>query len=156
MGVLTSCFVTFTVAMLFVSMLGGIYGQGRKRVFLGGFAIGAWGFLFLAYGAFDLDNFGNKMLTTEAVNAIGRVWLGQPPSWGSTANLDPLENARWQLDDIGNCFFTLTFGTLCAFVALRFARDASRYENTTDHRFKALSGPTRAREVATTSLRSDL
>ena len=155
MSILASCLVTLTVAIMFVTLLGGVYGHGRKRVFLGGFAIGAWGFLLLVYGAFDLDNFGSRMLTNEAANSIERIWLGEPPSWGSTANVDPVENARWQLDYIGNCFFTLSCGTLCALVALHFARDASHYESTTDPRVEAFSVPTRTREIASASSRGE-
>ena len=149
MGLLTSCTVTATVAMLFVATLGGIYAQGRTRVFLGGFAIGGWGFLVLAYGMFNLDNFGAKMLTTDALKSIERAWLGEPPSYGSTTSQDPFEDVRWQLDFIGNCVFTLTCGLLCGLVALRFAQRAPNHEHSADQQFNASPAPTRSRELAT-------
>jgi hypothetical protein len=149
MGILTSCFVTFTVAMLFLSMLGGIYGHGRKRIFLGGFAIGAWGFLALAYGVFNLEDFGSRMLTTEALKYIRNSCLGENPSYQYYT--DPLNDAREQVDYIGHCVFTLTSGLLCALAARLFARDASLHEHAARPRFKVSTESILKREFAISS-----
>ena len=150
MGIFTSCFVTFTVAILFVSMLGGIYSYGRKRIFLGGFAIGAWGFLALAYGVFNLESFGSRMLTTEALKYI-KSCLGEDPSYYYYANTDPFNDAREQVGFIGNCVFTLTSGLLCALAALLFARDASPPEHVARSRFKVSTESIQKREFAISS-----
>jgi hypothetical protein len=83
MSFFTSSFVTFTVAMLLVSVLGGIYGHGRKRAFLGGFAIGAWGYFVISYGPYNLNTLGNELLTNEALEFVSTSWLGEPlRRWG--------------------------------------------------------------------------
>ena len=128
MGVLTSCFVTITVATLLFSVVGGIYAFGSKRIFLGGFAIGAWGFLVFSYGITDLDSFGSRLLTGDVIDHA-KIWLfGDPPTSSTYApiNDDPNANARWQLDFIGNCFFAWVSGLLCGLAACRFARVSSR------------------------------
>ena len=133
MVILTSCFVTFTVAILFVSMLGGIYGHGRKRIFLGGFAIGAWGYLILVYGTYNLNYLGTRLLATRAVQFFGNSFLDDPPSYACdffpNVYYNPIDEARSQIHAIGSCGFSFASGLLCALTAIQFSRGASRTEH---------------------------
>lgn len=123
---LTSFVATFTVTVIFIAMLGGVYGHAAKKIFLGGFAIGTWGFLLLAYGIHEIEHVGNRMVTGIVLDQVGIALFGEAPAYSTYATQDPMENARIDLDIIGHCLFALACGLISGYVAFRFARGGKR------------------------------
>jgi hypothetical protein len=83
MGFITSCIATATVAVLFVAMLGGIYSRAQTRVFLGGMALGGWGYIIVVNGSYTLPTIGNEILPVKAVQCLEYVWpdTSEGASW---------------------------------------------------------------------------